>query len=93
MGAGKGCKMMCDQRRLLGTRALTTATLTHDIHAISYFYFSIIIIIIIKVAIPVTGPGGPYRYETSRFPHFLDNLLTDDSEVVSLTCRQPLTPL
>jgi hypothetical protein len=27
-----------------------------------------------------------------RFPHFLDSQLTDDSEVVSLTCQQPFTP-
>jgi hypothetical protein len=29
-------------------------------------------------AIPVTGRGGPYGYETSRLPHFLDNRLTDE---------------
>jgi hypothetical protein len=34
-------------------------------------------------AIPVTGHGGPYICETSRLPHFLDNQLTDGSEVVS----------
>jgi hypothetical protein len=28
-------------------------------------------------AIPVTGRGGPHGCETSRFPHFLDNRLTD----------------
>jgi hypothetical protein len=27
----------------------------------------------------------------SRFPHFLDNRLTDDGEVVSLTRRLPFT--
>jgi hypothetical protein len=27
--------------------------------------------------IPVTGRGGPQGCETSRLPHFLDNLLTD----------------
>jgi hypothetical protein len=27
--------------------------------------------------IPVTGRGGPYGYETSKSPHFLDNRLTD----------------
>jgi hypothetical protein len=41
--------------------------------------------------IPVTGRGGPLCCETSRLPHFLDNLLTDDGEVVSLTRRQPFT--
>jgi hypothetical protein len=37
-------------------------------------------------AIPVTGRGGPLGCETSRFPHFVDNQLTDDCEVVSLMC-------
>jgi hypothetical protein len=32
-------------------------------------------------AIPVTGRGGPQGCETSRLPHFLDNRLTDGSEV------------
>jgi hypothetical protein len=39
------------------------------------------------IAIPVTGRGGPYGCETSRLPHFLDNRLTDDGEVNSLTRR------
>jgi hypothetical protein len=43
-------------------------------------------------AIPVTGREGPWGCETSRLPHFLDNRLTDDGEVISLTCRQPFTP-
>jgi hypothetical protein len=38
-------------------------------------------------AIHVTGRGDPQGCETSRFPHFLDNRLTDGGEV-SLT-RQP----
>jgi hypothetical protein len=42
-------------------------------------------------AIPVTGRGGPEVYETSRFPHFLDNRFTDDGEVVSVTRRLPFT--
>jgi hypothetical protein len=41
-------------------------------------------------AIPVTGRGGPYGFEMSRLPHFLDNRLTDCGEVVSLTSRRPL---
>jgi hypothetical protein len=40
-------------------------------------------------AIPVTGRGGPYGCETSRFPHFLDSRRTDGGKVVSLT-RRPL---
>jgi hypothetical protein len=36
-------------------------------------------------AIPVTGRGGPLACETLRFPHFLDNRLTDGGEVVSPT--------
>jgi hypothetical protein len=38
-------------------------------------------------AIPVTGRGGKYGCETSRLPRFLDNLLTDGGEAVSLTRR------
>jgi hypothetical protein len=43
-------------------------------------------------AIPVTGRGGPYGCETSRLPYILDNQLTDDGEVVSLTRRPSFTP-
>jgi hypothetical protein len=39
-----------------------------------------------------TEREGPQGCETSRLPHFLDNRLTDGSEVVSLTCRPPFTP-
>jgi hypothetical protein len=35
-------------------------------------------------AIPVTGCGGLYGYETLRLPHFLDNWLMDGDEVYSL---------
>jgi hypothetical protein len=41
---------------------------------------------------PVLGRGGPWGFETSRLPHFLDNRLTDGGEVVSLTSRKPFTP-
>jgi hypothetical protein len=41
--------------------------------------------------IPLTGRGGSYGCETSRLPHFPDNRLTDDGEVVSLTRRTPFT--
>jgi hypothetical protein len=43
-------------------------------------------------AIPVTGHGGPYGCETLRLPHYLDNRLTDDGKVFSLTHRPPFTP-
>jgi hypothetical protein len=44
-------------------------------------------------AIPIKGRGGLWGFETSRLPHFLDNWLTDDSEVVNLTRRpRPLLP-
>jgi hypothetical protein len=36
-------------------------------------------------AMPVTGRGGPQGCETSRVPHYLDNRLTDGSEVVNIT--------
>jgi hypothetical protein len=42
-------------------------------------------------SIPVTGRGGPYGCEMLRLPHFLDNRLTDDGEVVSLTRRPTFT--
>jgi hypothetical protein len=42
--------------------------------------------------IPVTVRGGPQGCETLRFPHFLDNWLTDGCEVVSLTLRPPFNP-
>jgi hypothetical protein len=42
--------------------------------------------------ISVTSREGPYGFGTSRFPHFLDNQLTDGGEVVSLTLRPPFTP-
>jgi hypothetical protein len=41
--------------------------------------------------IPVTGHEGPYDCETLRFPHFLDNRLTDGSEAVILRHRPPFT--
>jgi hypothetical protein len=40
-------------------------------------------------AIPLTGRGGPWGSETSRRPHYLDSLLTDGGEVISLTSRPP----
>jgi hypothetical protein len=43
-------------------------------------------------AIPITGRGVPYGCETSMLPHFLDNRLADDGEVVSLTRRPPFAP-
>jgi hypothetical protein len=42
-------------------------------------------------AIPATGRGGPSGCETSRFPHFIDNRLTDGVKVVSPTRRPPFT--
>jgi hypothetical protein len=45
-----------------------------------------------KGKIAVTGRGGPQGCETSRLPHVLDNWLTDDSKVVSPTCRPNFTP-
>jgi hypothetical protein len=40
----------------------------------------------------LTGRGDQYGRETSRLPHFADNLLTDGGEVVSLTSRSHFTP-
>jgi hypothetical protein len=41
---------------------------------------------------PVTSRGVPSGFEKLRLPHFLDNWLTDGSEVVSLTRWPPFTP-
>jgi hypothetical protein len=43
-------------------------------------------------AIPVTGHRGPQGCETSRLPHFLDDLLTHGGEVVSIMHWLPFTP-
>jgi hypothetical protein len=43
---------------------------------------------LVKKRKKVTGHGGPYGCETSKLPHFLDNLLTDGDELVSPTRRQ-----
>jgi hypothetical protein len=40
----------------------------------------------------VTGRGGPMNFETSKLAHFLDNRLTDGSEVISLTRRPCFHP-
>jgi hypothetical protein len=40
----------------------------------------------------LTGCEAHRGCETLRFPHFLDNWLTDGDEVVSLTCQLPFTP-
>jgi hypothetical protein len=40
----------------------------------------------------VTGRGCQQGSEMSMLPHFVDNWLTDGSEVVSVTCRPPFTP-
>jgi hypothetical protein len=42
--------------------------------------------------ISLTGSGGQYGCETAKFPHFLDNRLTDGGKVVSPTRRPPFTP-
>jgi hypothetical protein len=42
--------------------------------------------------IPVTVRGGPLGCEMLRFPHFLNNRLTDGGKVLSLTSRPPFTP-
>jgi hypothetical protein len=44
-----------------------------------------------SIAIPVTGCEGPQVCETSRFPHSLDNRLTDGGGVVSFTRRPSFT--
>jgi hypothetical protein len=46
----------------------------------------------VKLSLAVTGHEGPEGCEPSRIPHFLDNWLTDGSEVVSLMRRPPFTP-
>jgi hypothetical protein len=43
-------------------------------------------------SIHVTGRGSPWSCKTTRLQQFLENRLTDDGEVVSLTRRPPFTP-
>jgi hypothetical protein len=44
-------------------------------------------------AVPVIGHGGPYGCERrGSHTRMLGNRLTDDGEVVSLTCQPPFTP-
>jgi hypothetical protein len=43
-------------------------------------------------AIPVVDHGGTQDCKTSKLPHFLDNRLTDGSEVISVTRQLPLNP-
>jgi hypothetical protein len=42
-------------------------------------------------AIPVTGRAGPYGFNMSRIPHFLDSRLTDGGQFVSLMSRSKFT--
>jgi hypothetical protein len=43
-------------------------------------------------ALHVTGRGSSHNCDTSRFPHFLYNRLTDGIDIVRHTLRAPLTP-
>jgi hypothetical protein len=43
-------------------------------------------------SIHITSRRGPLGCETSKFPHFLKNRLTDGGEIVSLTRRPLFTP-
>jgi hypothetical protein len=56
-------------------------------------YHSLVLRVKVKKgkANPLTSRGGPEGCEWSRLPHFLDNRLTDGSEVVSLKRRLPFT--
>jgi hypothetical protein len=40
-------------------------------------------------AVPLTGCEGPQGCETSRFPHFLDNRLTDGCQPYKLAALYP----
>jgi hypothetical protein len=39
--------------------------------------------------IPIMGCAGSWNCEISRFPHFIDNPLTDGGEVISLMSKLP----
>jgi hypothetical protein len=61
-----------------------------DAHSLPTFSIFLVLIELVKKnckAIPVTGHGYPYGCEMWRLPHFLDTLLTDGGEVLSLTRR------
>jgi hypothetical protein len=58
-----------------------------------FYIYNILFLLCKKYkAIPVTGHGGPYGFEKLRLPHFVDNRLTNGSEVVSLKRRLHLLP-
>jgi hypothetical protein len=68
-----------------------TSTFTYIHQYIFTYYFGVSYLTTLfskkGKAIPVTDRAGPWICETSRLPHFLDNLLTDGGEVVSPTLQ------
>jgi hypothetical protein len=62
------------------------------VHTSEYKAANVRMIKVEGTASPVTGRGGPQGCETSRLPYFLNNRLTNDSEVVSLRRRPPFNP-
>jgi hypothetical protein len=63
----------------------------YKVQSVNYREVFSVVRTIRKNAIPITGREGPLGCEMSRLPHFLDNRLTDDGEVVSLMRRPPFT--
>lgn len=45
-----------------------------------------------RKSIPITGHGGPKRYDMSMIPHFPHNRLTNGGEFVSLMHQSSFTP-
>jgi hypothetical protein len=47
----------------------------------------------LQKAIRVTGRGSPMSFETSKFPHFLENLIRDGDDFASLKRQSRSIPL
>jgi hypothetical protein len=73
--------LLSEKIAVLGNTIAAKLILNHD---------SVTDICIIKRTIHVTGRGDPQGCETSRLPRYLENRLTDGSEVVNLTRRHYL---
>jgi hypothetical protein len=64
---------------------------TQDYFAVAAFLYFRYPAHSLRKVIPVTGRGRQYGCETFRFPHFLENRLTDSGKVVRPTRRPPFT--
>jgi hypothetical protein len=64
---------------------------SHSVNTVT-LYENIFGLLLLFERYPCDRYEGPNGCELLRLPHFLDNRLTDGSEVVSLAFQQPFTP-